>query len=129
MILFTLLGREDIVTEIENINPLFEFLIGILLLLFYYIVFETVTQRTIGKYVTNTKVVKLDGSKPSIDEIILRTLSRIVPFEPFSFFGDKPIGWHDEWTDTVVVDIKKYEQELFKHKSFEELGQSNEKSE
>jgi len=32
-----------------------------------------------------------------------RTLCRYIPFEPFSFLGNKPIGWHDSLSKTLVV--------------------------
>ena len=65
----------------------------------YYFVSETVFQRTPAKLVTNTKVVMLDGSKPSGGTIAKRTLIRIyVPFAPFFF-------WHDRWSKTEVVRV------------------------
>lgn len=51
---------------------------------------------------TRTIVVDEYGQRPSFDKIILRTLIRFVPFEPFSHFGDKG-GWHDRWTNTFVI--------------------------
>jgi hypothetical protein len=41
----------------------------------------------------------------SAKTVLLRTLCRIVPFEPFSAFGGHP--WHDKWTRTYVIDVKK----------------------
>jgi hypothetical protein len=35
-------------------------------------------------------------------QILGRTFSRFVPFEPFSFLGSGH-GWHDRWSDTRVV--------------------------
>jgi uncharacterized RDD family membrane protein YckC len=59
--------------------------------------------RTIGKMITGTKAVNYDGSNISAKTAFLRTLSRLVPFEPFSAFGTP---WHDSWTNTQVIDIK-----------------------
>jgi uncharacterized RDD family membrane protein YckC len=61
--------------------------------------------RTIGKLLTGTKVVNEDGSDPTAKTYFLRSLCRIVPFEPFSAFGVRP--WHDRWTGTYVIDVKK----------------------
>lgn len=58
--------------------------------------------RTIGKMVTGTRVVSTNGEPLTPGRIMLRTVCRWVPFEPFSMlFGDAP--WHDTWTDTAVV--------------------------
>lgn len=65
--------------------------------------------RTLGKLVTNTRVVDdYDGSRPSGTNILIRTLARVVPFEPFSiFFNEDKVMWHDKWSGTFVVDVKK----------------------
>lgn len=70
---------------------------------FYYFVMELVFGRTVGKIVTGTKVVRADGSRPSAGQIIGRTLSRIIPFEAFSFFSSPCVGWHDSLSGTRVV--------------------------
>ena len=71
----------------------------------YYPLFEGLTGRTLGKYITKTKVVTEKGEKPNFKTILLRTLCRLCPFEPISFFGTERIGWHDEWSKTTVVKI------------------------
>jgi len=72
----------------------------------YFFLCELVFKgRTIGKLLTGTKVVNEDGSNPTVRTYFLRSLSRIVPFEPFSTFGHRP--WHDRWTNTYVIDVKK----------------------
>ncbi len=80
-----------------------EILISLFATLFYYLIFELVTGRTPGKLLTNTKVVDLNGNKPDFKTVLIRSLSRAVPFEPFSFFGDTDKGWHDKWSKTRVV--------------------------
>lgn len=81
------------------------FIIGLLSGPVYYMFFEGIWQRSPGKYVTRTKVVARDGSKPEFSHIVGRSFARIVPFEPLSFlFSSHPVGWHDRWTDTLVVD-------------------------
>jgi uncharacterized RDD family membrane protein YckC len=86
------------------------------------VIFESINGRTVGKYITNTKVFMLDGSKPESEKILMRTLSRIVPFEFLSFLGNDDKGWHDTWTDTVVVDLKKYEEMKNSRDSISEIG-------
>ncbi|MBL7864965.1 MAG: RDD family protein [Cyclobacteriaceae bacterium] len=73
----------------------------------YYFLMENTFGRTLGKLVTGTRVVDLHGNKPTSGAIFRRTISRFVPFEQFSFLGSTPTGWHDRWTDTLVVDLKK----------------------
>ena len=72
----------------------------------YYTVFEAAAGRTLGKFVTGTKVVDQYGNKPSTKDAFLRSLSRFVPFEPFSFLGNTARGWHDTWTNTYVVNAR-----------------------
>lgn len=85
---------------------------GIAALLFmigYYVFLELAFQATLGKLITGTRVVTLSGGHPSFMQVLGRTLCRFVPFEPFSFFSsNRPIGWHDRWSNTRVVD--KYTQ-------------------
>lgn len=72
----------------------------------YYWIFEGLFGRTIGKFLTGTKVVLVDGSRPSFLVIFERTLIRLVPFEIFSFFGTSNSGWHDRWSKTAVVKVR-----------------------
>lgn len=69
----------------------------------YYFVFEALFRVTPGKLVTSTRVVDLDGNKPTVFPIFVRSLARFVPFEPLSFFGRSAEWWHDRWSDTRVV--------------------------
>jgi uncharacterized RDD family membrane protein YckC len=71
----------------------------------YYGLFETVSMRTFGKYITNTMVVNRDGTSPDSMRIFLRTLCRLIPLEAISFLGRPPIGLHDNLSKTLVVDI------------------------
>ena len=80
--------------------------IGFLAYFLYYIISEWgLKGRTIGKYITKTKVVMTEtGETPDFNTILRRSLSRLVPFEPFSFLGSRD-GWHDRWTGTSVVEV------------------------
>ncbi len=77
-------------------------LIYVILYFFSEIIFKS---RTIGKFITGTKAVNETGSKISARTALLRSLSRAVPFEAFSAFGSHP--WHDKWTKTFVIDVRK----------------------
>lgn len=82
-------------------------LMGLCVHIVYYGLFETLSMRTLGKYVTNTMVVNRDGSRPDTNRILIRTLCRQIPFEIISFLGVYPIGWHDTFSKTLVVDAAK----------------------
>lgn len=74
----------------------------------YYGLFETLSGRTLGKLVTETRVVMRDGTTPGNDAILIRTLCRQIPLEFLSFIGAIPVGWHDMFSKTLVVDNYDY---------------------
>jgi uncharacterized RDD family membrane protein YckC len=86
---------------------------GLLLYPFMYFICEYYWQQTPGKFLTQTVVIDEYANKPDFRQIALRSLIRVVPFEPFSCWGDDySYGWHDKWADTFVV--KKDELVLLK---------------
>jgi uncharacterized RDD family membrane protein YckC len=115
-------GDYEYVAWIDTMGTLGEYALGIVILIVYYMVFETITGRTLGKYITNTKVLTEDDQKPEADKILYRTLSRMIPFEAFSFLGDEGRGWHDSIAKTVVVDVKKYNEIVELQNSLSEIG-------
>lgn len=82
--------------------------VGLLAWFLYYVILENTYGKTLGKMLTKTTVVGINGDKPELRQIILRTLVRLVPLEVFSFIGSNPVGWHDKWAKTVVVSDKQY---------------------
>lgn len=68
----------------------------------YYAIMEIKFQKTIGKFVTKTKVVKMNGEKPTDGDIITRTFCRLIPFDRLSFLFVKN-GIHDFLSKTKVV--------------------------
>jgi len=84
---------------------LFASLVGVLLVVVYYVVLEGLTGMTLGKMVMGTKVVNESGGSPSFGQILGRSFCRLIPFEVFSFLGNKgfPIGWHDSIPKTRVI--------------------------
>ncbi|MEM6719662.1 MAG: RDD family protein [Bacteroidota bacterium] len=67
----------------------------------YYLFFEAIFKTTPGKCLMNTRIINYKKGKIKFSQFVWRTLSRRIPFEPFSFFGD--IGWHDLLSTTTVV--------------------------
>lgn len=84
-------------------NVLLQYLISFGAYFFYFFVFESWLGKTPGKLITRTKVVDATGGKPTPGKIAGRSLSRLVPFDAFSFFADRPVGWHDQWSGTYVI--------------------------
>ena len=81
-------------------------LIGLIIVIFNYLVYYTFCEKvfkgyTLGKLITGTRAIRDDGQELTFKDAFLRTVSRLVPFEVFSGFADKP--WHDSWTKTMVV--------------------------
>lgn len=89
-----------------------------LIFLLLYFTFELFFQQTPGKMIMKSYVIKEDGSAPSAKTLLIRTFSRIVPFEPFSCLNER--GWHDTWSKTYVV--KKDELEAIKRFQKEQSG-------
>ena len=77
----------------------------IVIFILYYVLFETITGRTIGKYITRTKVIAADGGKSTVYNILIRNLCRLIPFEQLTFLGPRTIGLHDIFSNTLVVDL------------------------
>lgn len=121
-ILYEFFGKADLSLWFEQINPIVEFLLNYLVIVIYYMIMETMTGRSFGKYATNTKVFMQDGSEPEPYAVFIRSVSRLIPFEAFSFLGEHAKGWHDTLAKTVVVDLKKYNQELEMADSINEIG-------
>jgi uncharacterized RDD family membrane protein YckC len=68
----------------------------------YYAIMEIKFQKTVGKFVTKTKVVKMNGEKPTDGDIMTRTFCRLIPFDRISFLFVKN-GFHDYLSKTKVV--------------------------
>lgn len=88
----------------SNSSQLWTYVLVYLAYVLYYTTLEAAFGRTVGKLITGTKVVDKDGKLPRTGVIFRRSLSRLVPFEAFSFLGGDSRGWHDSWTDTWVVE-------------------------
>ena len=68
----------------------------------YYVTFEVISGRTPGKFLAGTRVVTTSGLALTIPTALVRTLCRLLPFEPMSFsLGEA--WWHDSLSRTQVV--------------------------
>ena len=89
-----------------DLNPLVDRLLTLICYGFFMGFYEGIFRgRTLGKLITSTKAVNEDGTRISFSTAFVRGLSRAVPFETFSAFGDPSYPWHDRWTRTYVVDL------------------------
>ncbi len=79
------------------------YLVYFLVTVLYYTLFETYAGKTLGKFITKTRIVDENGFQPSMNTVLIRTLCRFIPFEAFSFLVS-PIGWHDRISKTYVID-------------------------
>ena len=81
-------------------------LLNLTFLLISFFLVYTVTEyffsKTVGKFISRTKVVNLDGTKPGLKNILSRTLCRLIPCEAFSFMFLQN-GLHDKFSKTRVV--------------------------
>ena len=71
-------------------------------LFMYYSIFESLFARTPGKWLSHSKVVKTNGSKPGFLQIIVRSLVRITIIDMFCYpFLEKTL--HDYVSKTELV--------------------------
>jgi len=96
---------------IANSSDIAQRLLGIISYILFSFFMEAVTGgRSLGKLITGTKVIMIDGQKPSVGNYFLRNIIRgIILVDQLSFLGEN--GFHDNWSSTRVVNIKNYEAE------------------
>ncbi|WP_404985004.1 RDD family protein [Chryseobacterium sp. M5] len=105
----------------NNSSFLWDYMMGIIVATIYYFLWENFSNgRTLGKLITNTKVLSIDGTKPSTTQILYRSLCRAVPFNALSFLGYN--GWHDSWTETRVINITKYTEAVNAKMEIDNIG-------
>ena len=79
----------------------------------YLIVTESIFNKSIGKLITCTIVrTKNTKDRTGFGRIVLRTIFRLIPFDSLSFISKRPIGWHDKFSGTIVVNSN-YSYSLF----------------
>lgn len=91
-------------SNFEADNFLLDFSVGLVAAMIYFTTLETLTGRTIAKFITKTRVVRENGEKPGFGTIFIRSLCRFIPFEPLSFLFSDSSGWHDRFSKTIVIE-------------------------
>ena len=96
----TMAGMNGIIASLLSI------VINLVVFYFYYTTLEGGSGQTIGKRVTGTKAVMVDGSPLTPDALRTRTLWRLIPIvDAVTFLLDGP-GWHDRFSETRVIEVK-----------------------
>ncbi|MGV8095650.1 MAG: RDD family protein [Mangrovibacterium sp.] len=96
--------------DIEQPSAPLSLLIQAIAILFYYIFFEFFCERTIGKMVFKFRTYGLYETlgMERFLQVLIRTLIRLFPLDPFSIFLDEEYRtWHDKLSKTKVVDSRK----------------------
>lgn len=101
---------------------------GVSLFAYYFICEAFCHGKTVGKAACGLRTVTIDGKKPTVGAIILRSICRFIPLAPFSIlFGNYWLdgkirgNWYDRLSGTYVIKdslVKKYE-ELVRSTEFE----------
>jgi uncharacterized RDD family membrane protein YckC len=99
----------DMIGLVSYLDDIDDNLYAAAVFVLYYLPQEAVFGRTLGKLVTKTKVVGLNGNKISFLQALARTICRFVPFDAFTFLGGKgrPHGLHDKIPKTKVITLVK----------------------
>jgi uncharacterized RDD family membrane protein YckC len=119
-------GSTAYFAALEDVNPILDRLLTLLLSLPYFMIMELLTGKTIGKLLTGTVVVDRYGNKPQNSDMIKRNFARLIPFDALSFLGSIPRGWHDSLSDTYVVEEKELLAAKSSFENLELLGKSEE---
>ena len=102
-------GNKDFMVSFVK-NDIAQYTVATCISLLYYNFFEILFARTVGKFITQTIVVDINGYKPHHETILIRSLCRLIPFEMLSFITMPARGWHDSLSKTYVVDKKMLDQ-------------------
>ena len=102
-LLFIIHSTTDLYNDENRVaNRIFSLLIYFL----YYLIFETLLKTTPGKLVTKSRIVEENGETPTNSSIALRSILRLIPFEPLSiFFSKNKSCWHDRFSKTKIIRI------------------------
>ena len=104
---------EEVMNDSSS-NALIEYLFGAMCITIYYTIFEFLLKgKTLGKFITKTRAVTIDNERLSLNDAFARSICRAIPFEAFSFLGEKSVGWHDSISKTKVIQDVDWNEENF----------------
>ena len=85
-----------------TVNYVYSSSLGLILFITYYSTLEYFFGRTLGKFLTGAKVVTINGQEITFKMALIRSLSRLIPVDPFYFLFSKN-GLHDRLSRTIVI--------------------------
>lgn len=90
----------------SHMNNRFTILLLVIIFRFlYYPFYEIIFGKSPAKFLTESRLVSSKAEKPSASSVLIRTICRNIPFNPFSFLWYT--GWHDSLSQTYVVKEKR----------------------
>jgi uncharacterized RDD family membrane protein YckC len=104
--LIALTGGEAAVAWLENMSKPMEWAMSAVIIIAYYTCMEGAFGFTVGKLITQTRVVDEYGRPPGFARALLRSLCRLIPFNALSLLiSDDAVrrGWHDSLSRCYVV--------------------------
>ncbi|QNP41930.1 RDD family protein [Lysobacter solisilvae (ex Woo and Kim 2020)] len=105
-IVAALTGNLAVLDWMQNIDRITDIVVTSSILVAYYTLMEGAFGFTLGKLVTNTRVVDEYGQPPAFRKAFYRSLCRLIPFNAFSLLmsdDETRRGWHDSIPKTYVV--------------------------
>lgn len=80
-----------------------QYVFGSILIFIFYFIQELMFSKTLGKLITKTHVINNLGQRPTVWQLLLRSASRVIPFEVFTFLSKEKRGLHDIISKTYVI--------------------------
>ncbi len=101
-----LIGIATLFVYIDVSLVFIAYLFGLPTYVLYYTLMEFFANgKTIGKLITRTRAVRIDGQKLTFTQAFGRSISRLIPIDPVSaIISDRP--WHDSIPKTMVISDK-----------------------
>lgn len=106
MVAAALVFGDRVLAWAENIDTLTDFAITYATTFLYYTFFEGLFGFSVGKLITNTRVVDEQGNRLSFGRAALRSLCRLIPFDAVSLLlsdDDVRRAWHDSLAKSYVI--------------------------
>ena len=99
-----LAGAEEWVPTREHSEELTRQVISVGALFIYYVITEYFwSGKSLGKFITRTKVIMQNGDSPNLKAVLYRAFTRFIPFEFLSLLVDNQT-WHDRLSGTIVIE-------------------------
>lgn len=82
------------------------YVVSYILMVLYFVSTEYLLDgKSLGKFLTKTRVIRTNGEALTFSRVLGRSLARIIPFDAISiFFNESNTMWHDSLSDTIVVE-------------------------